>query len=85
MFQLNLKEAINRVQPHHRQALVDRLREERNNLTLPSMPSNSAYIAHRLTVIDRAIEILTPPPQSSQPAPSMDELSSLLESLSMKP
>lgn len=65
-----------------RRQLLQRLRQEKD--ALKHLPSNSAYVSHRLKVIRRAEELLTPKQGSRVPtSDEVSELDRLLASLSL--
>jgi hypothetical protein len=65
---------------------VSRLTAERERLG--RLPVNSAYAVHRKRCVDRALAILSPPDSgaafAAPPPEALDELSALLNSLSMR-
>lgn len=63
-----------------RNNMLNRLRKEKERLSC--LPRNSQYVAHRMRVVNRALEILEP--QNDQALDKReDELASLLSSLSL--
>lgn len=78
----NPSESVNALihDAERRESMLQRLKHERNRLS--RLPKESLYVAHRLRVVDRAMQILSPSNGTFEEG-NADEVSALLASLSL--